>query len=53
MLKLPMFDIVVPKLIKRVALIAKIGIIVKVFYLVFSSDRNADEVIDWLRNNAV
>lgn len=53
MLKLPMFEIEGQQLIKRVTLIAKTGRIVKVFYPVFPPDKNADEVIDWLRNNAI
>lgn len=51
MLKLPIFEIRGQQLIKRVTLIAKAGRIVKVFYPVFPPDKNADEVIDWLRNN--
>ncbi|NES07177.1 MAG: peroxiredoxin [Okeania sp. SIO2F4] len=50
-LKLPMFEVERKQLIKRVTLIAEVGKIVKVFYPVFPPDRNADEVIDWLRNN--
>ena len=53
MLKLPIFEIEGKQLIKRVTLIAEAGKIVKVFYPVFPPDRNADEVIDWLQNNAV
>lgn len=51
-LKLPMFEIKGKQLIKRVTLIANAGKIVKVFYPVFPPDRNANEVIDWLQNNA-
>ncbi len=51
-LKLPMFEVERKQLIKRVTLIGEVGKIVKVFYPVFPPDRNADEVIDWLRNNA-
>ena len=52
MLKLPMFEIKGQLFIKRVTVIAKTGKIVKVFYPVFPPDRNADEVIEWLRNDA-
>jgi len=52
-IKLPMFEIKEQQLIKRVTLIAKAGRIVKVFYPVFPPDKNADDVIDWLRNNAL
>jgi peroxiredoxin len=53
MLKLPMFEIEGKHLIKRVTLIIKEGKIIKVFYPVFPPDRNADEVIDWLKEHAV
>jgi peroxiredoxin len=52
-LKLPIFKIEENQLIKRVTFIANARKIVKVFYPVFPSDKNADEVIDWLRNNAL
>lgn len=52
-LKLPTFEIEGKQLIKRVTLIANEGKIVKIFYPVFPPDSNANEVIDWLRNNAV
>jgi peroxiredoxin len=52
-LKLPMFEIEGKHLVKRVTLIAQDGKIVKVFYPVFPPHRNADEVIDWLREHAV
>lgn len=52
-LNLPMFEIEGKQLIKRVTFIAESGKIVKVFYPVFPPDRNVDEVIDWLQNNAV
>ena len=51
-LKLPIFAIAAQQLIKRVTLIAKDGIIVKVFYPVFPPNRNADRVIEWLQTNA-
>ncbi|MGD1807505.1 peroxiredoxin [Dapis sp. BLCC M126] len=50
-LKLPMFEVERMQLIKRVTIIAEVGKIVKVFYPVFPPNRNADEVLDWLRNN--
>jgi peroxiredoxin len=52
-LELPMFEIEGKYLIKRVTFIAKNGKIVKVFYPVFPPDRNASEVIDWLKENTV
>jgi peroxiredoxin len=48
-LKLPLFEIDRQQLIKRVTLIASSGKIVKVFYPVFPPDKNADEVIGWLK----
>lgn len=47
-LKLPMFEVDGMKLIKRLALIARDGVIEKVFYPVFPPDRNASDVIAWL-----
>lgn len=47
-LSLPTFEVQRETLIKRLALIVEDGEIVKVFYPVFPSDRNADEVIGWL-----
>jgi peroxiredoxin len=52
-LKLPTFEVEGKHLIKRVTLIIEEGKIMKVFYPVFPPDRNADEVINWLRENAV
>ncbi len=49
-LRLPTFEVDGMRLIKRITLIARDGKIVKVFYPVFPSDRNADEVIGWLEN---
>ena len=52
LLKLPIFEVEGKQLIKRVTLIAKDAKIIKVFYPVFPPDRNADEVVEWLQNNA-
>ena len=46
-----MFDLKGQQFIKRITLIAKTGKIVKVFYPVFPPNRNADEVIGWLRDD--
>ena len=51
-LRLPTFEIAGMILIKRLTLIAHDGQIVKVFYPVFPPDRNADEVMNWLSQNA-
>jgi peroxiredoxin len=46
---LPTFEVEGLTLYKRLALIAEQGRIVKVFYPVFPPDRNAQDVIDWLK----
>ena len=48
-LKLPTFEVDGMKLIKRLTLIARDGVIEKVFYPVFPPDRNAGDVLAWLR----
>ena len=50
-LRLPTFEVDGMKLIKRITLIARDGTIVKVFYPVFPSDKNAEEVVSWLRSS--
>jgi peroxiredoxin len=47
-LKLPTFEVAGMRLIKRLTLIARDGVIGKVFYPVFPPDRNAGDVLDWL-----
>ena len=47
-LNLPMFEVDRMKLIKRLALIVRDGVIEKVFYPVFPPDRNAGDVLRWL-----
>jgi peroxiredoxin len=51
-LKLPIFEVDGMQLIKRITLVIRDGSIVKVFYPVFPSDRNAGEVIAWLSDKA-
>jgi peroxiredoxin len=48
-LGLPTFKVAGMELYKRLTLIAENGRIQKVFYPVFPPDRNADEVLAWLR----
>jgi peroxiredoxin len=50
-LGLPTFELAGHALYKRLAFIAESGGIVKVFYPVFPPDRNATDVVDWLRRN--
>ncbi|MGZ8695564.1 MAG: peroxiredoxin [Gaiellaceae bacterium] len=46
---LPTFEVAGQTLYKRLALVAEEGTIVKVFYPVFPPDRNAADVVGWLR----
>lgn len=48
-LDLPAFEIAGLHLYKRLTLVAERGEIIKAFYPVFPPDRDADEVIAWLR----
>ncbi len=48
-LQLPTFEVENKQLIKRLTLIAKEGKIIKVFYPVFPPDKNAQDVINWLK----
>ena len=50
-LRLPTFDVGPLTLYKRLALVAEERRIVKVFYRVFPPDRNADDVLEWLRGS--
>jgi len=48
-LRLPTFEVDAMVLLKRMALLIDDGAITKVFYPVFPPDRNAAEVVAWLR----
>ena len=48
-MRLPLFDVGPMRLLKRLTLIICDGAIEHVFYPVFPPDRNADQVLDWLR----
>jgi peroxiredoxin len=50
-LKLPTMEVAGLTLIKRLALIADDGRIRHVFYPVFPPDRNAGDVLEWLKDN--
>ena len=52
LLRLPTFVAAGMELYRRVTLIAEGGRIRKVFYPVFPPDRNADDVVAWLRESA-
>jgi peroxiredoxin len=48
-MKLPTFTTSGMTLFKRMALVIDDGVVVKVFYPVFPPDKNAEEVVAWLR----
>jgi peroxiredoxin len=48
-LRLPTFELAGTRFVQRVTLVLRDGTIEKVFYPVFPPDRNAEEVIRWLR----
>jgi len=50
-LRLPTFATSGMTLLKRLTLVIKNGVIEHVFYPVFPPDRNADDVIAWLKSN--
>lgn len=52
-MRLPMFDVQSLRLIKRLTMILRDGVVEHVFYPVFPPDRNAQEVIDWLTAHPV
>src|SRR5215216_3472075 len=49
-LELPTFETAGMTLLKRLALVIDDGVITKVFYPVFPPDKNAEEVIAWLKS---
>src|SRR5262245_58423801 len=51
-IKLPTFKVAGMTLLKRMALVIDDGSITKVFYPVFPPDKNADEVVGWLRDGS-
>lgn len=48
-MRLPTFDVDGMRLIKRMAWIVDDGVITQVFYPVFPPDKNAEEVVHWLK----
>jgi peroxiredoxin len=50
-LRLPTFEVEGMNLYKRLTFVAEAGKVVKVFYPVFPPDRNAGEVLAWLRES--
>jgi len=51
-LGLPTFEVAGMRLYRRLTFVAEGGLIGKVFYPVFPPDRNAAEVLSWLRDRA-
>ena len=51
-LSLPTFEVANMELYKRTTLILKQGHVCRVFYPVFPSSKNAQEVINWLHSQA-
>ncbi len=52
-LRLPTFEVDGVRLLKRLTLIIRDGLIEHVFYPVFPSNENAAEVVRWLRNHSL
>jgi len=50
-IRLPTFTVAGMTLLKRMALVIDDGVIAKVFYPVFPPDKNAEEVVAWLRTS--
>ena len=48
-INLPTFTVAGMILLKRMALVIEDGVVVKAFYPVFPPDKNAEEVIAWLK----
>jgi peroxiredoxin len=48
-LKLPSFEASGMRLLKRLTMIIRQGLVVKVFYPVFPPDQNAEIVVEWLK----
>jgi len=52
-LSLPIFQVSGTTFVKRITLVLHEGAIEKVFYPVFPPDKNAEEVVGWLREHSV
>lgn len=50
-MRLPSFDVQGMRLLKRLTMVLRDGVVEKVFYPVFPPDRNAGDVVNWLREN--
>ncbi len=47
-LRLPTFDVAGHRLLRRLTLVVRDGVVEQVFYPVFPPDRHAEQVLDWL-----
>jgi peroxiredoxin len=47
-MRLPAFEVQSMRLLKRLTLIIRDGVVEHIFYPVFPPDRNAQQVVDWL-----
>lgn len=47
-MRLPMFEVASMRLLKRLTLVLRDGVVEHVFYPVFPPDKNAEEVLHWL-----
>lgn len=52
-MQLPMFEVQSTRLLKRLTVVLRDGVIEHTFYPVFPPDQNAQDVIDWLRAHPV
>jgi peroxiredoxin len=48
-MRLPLFEVQSMRLFKRLTLIIRDGLVEHVLYPVFPPDKNAEQVIDWLK----
>lgn len=52
-MQLPTFEVHSMRLLKRLTLVIRDGVVEHTFYPVFPPDQNAQEVIDWLRSHSL
>jgi peroxiredoxin len=52
-MRLPTFEVQSMRLIKRLTLVIRDGVVEHVFYPVFPPNRNAQEVVDWLTTHSM
>lgn len=52
-MRLPTFEVQSMRLLKRLTLVIRDGVVEHTFYPVYPPDRNAEEVIDWLKAHPI